>query len=102
MGVGSPPRTWGRRVKTRLQAFRRRFTPTHVGRTVYSSLPTRPPSVHPHARGEDGPRRRSAARRSVHPHARGEDSAKEPVVSGLYGSPPRTWGRRRATATPRY
>src|SRR5262249_55501354 len=30
---------------------------------------------------------------SVHPHARGEDAAVRLSHHGLYGSPPRTWGR---------
>ena len=70
--LGSPPRTWGIRLRLFLCRFGLRFTPTHVGNTdrIRSSAPPCP--VHPHARGEyDRPSR-------------------EPTLAG--GSPPRTWG----------
>jgi hypothetical protein len=75
--LGSPPRTWGiLDVKIQL-GHEVRFTPTHVGNTLQVRLGYREVSVHPHARGEYVP---SVDRRLAH-----------------FGSPPRTWGIRKAT-----
>ncbi len=98
MPDGSPPRTWGRRVAAAGRVDRRRFTPTHVGKT---SLPWSDPcaaSVHPHARGEDALTGDIIAEVAVHPHARGEDRMPVCRTSRRHGSPPRTWGRRRRSA----
>src|SRR5947208_2403642 len=72
--AGSPPRTWGSLPAPPMPAGFLRFTPTHVGKTATPCDPRPPPTVHPHARGEDSFRMDSAIPQ--------------------YGSPPRTWGRR--------
>jgi len=71
--VGSPPRTWGRRIHREGVVGFRWFTPTHVGKT---STSVRPRRAH-----------------MVHPHARGEDSLLLATARLSTGSPPRTWGR---------
>src|ERR1017187_2501754 len=55
--------------------FRKRFTPTRVGSTPNCAPFLLPPTVHPHARGDNGAKARGAAHRT--------------------GSPPRAWGQRR-------
>src|SRR5262249_3231366 len=37
---------------------------------------------------------------AVHPHARGEDGCTNALLRQIAGSPPRTWGRRRAKLPP--
>ncbi len=49
---GSPPHVWGARVNTRGDIRSIRFTPTRVGSTPSSSIPSPAPTVHPHTRGE--------------------------------------------------
>ncbi len=71
---GSPPRAWGRRRAWLIMTGKLRFTPTCVGKTRARPPARRPPSVHPHVRGEDG--------YSID------------QVTGNTGSPPRAWGRR--------
>ena len=73
---GSPPRTWGRLVRTATGMRNHRFTPTYVGQT-----------------GRCG---RWYAPAAVHPHVRGADVQQPRPLGGGGGSPPRTWGRRRA------
>ena len=74
---GSPPRAWGRRVWVGSHLRFNRFTPTCVGTTYQAQTGPASVAVHPHVRGDDYP----AA-----------------VVSGyISGSPPRAWGRRRAS-----
>ncbi len=83
---GSPPRVGGRRPQHRGCPGQRRFTPTRVGKTVSGSSWLLPPSVHPHACGEDR------------------------YLAGVWevadGSPPRVWGRhagrRRQHPLPRF
>src|SRR5207249_4436987 len=71
---GSPPRTWGNRQCCKRQIRRRRFTPTHVGKSRrWAGVMMAP---------------------SVHPHARGEISKRMPRLALTAGSPPRTWGNR--------
>ncbi len=72
--VGSPPRAWGRRGVGRAASANARFTPTCVGTTLCERRRRRPPSVHPHVRGDD---RLAIA-----------------ATGAAYGSPPRAWGRR--------
>src|SRR5947209_7828654 len=50
--LGSPPRTWGTLARRLAKAVGARFTPTHVGNTIWSAPPSSPATVHPHARGE--------------------------------------------------
>src|SRR5690606_27881176 len=71
--LGSPPRTWGRRLGGGQPRRSGRFTPTHVGT----------------ARLENRQLRAS----SVHPHARGDGAATGATALATGGSPPRTWGR---------
>ena len=91
---GSPPRTWGSREHLAVHAPRRRFTPTHVGKSGVGVFFRVPLSVHPHARGEvERPVARYAGE-PVHPHARGEVTCRALTTYFQYGSPPRTWGSR--------
>ena len=71
--AGPPPRVWGKRadVITAVDSFR--STPTRVGKTSRTKPRSRPPSVHPHACGENG---------VVRLHEAGE-----------FGPPPRVWGK---------
>jgi hypothetical protein len=50
---GSPPRTWGRQGPMTIARQTRRFTPTHVGKTLCPIAYDPVGTVHPHARGED-------------------------------------------------
>src|SRR5438094_13432 len=50
---GSPPRAWGRRLRTSVLRRRLGFTPTRVGTTPRAPGRWRSPAVHPHARGDD-------------------------------------------------
>ena len=77
-GCGSSPRTWGTRVLREHDDEVRRFIPTHVGNTQSAC--------------------RCGGLRTVHPHARGEHRAWHLQQLRCYGSSPRTWGTRRATA----
>src|SRR6266511_1616751 len=70
-----PPRAWGALHLAVQDGSDERLTPTGVGSTC---------------------RRRAASRpRAAHPHARGEHCNGRPIVSIVYGSPPRAWGARR-------
>ena len=77
---GSPPRVWGQRLWAALGGSGRRFTPTRVGTTVAGGTGRGTAPVHPHACGDNGPRRK---RRDLLP-----------------GSPPRVWGQRRGSCGP--
>ena len=70
---GSPPRAWGRRDQQELRHLVERFTPTCVGTAIDRRNYRRPPTVHPHVRG-DG-------------------ISDESTTEGGIGSPPRAWGR---------
>src|SRR2546421_575622 len=78
--AGSPPRAWGQRHAVGGVELQDRFTPTRVGTT-----PRCPPT---------------SSRQSVHPHARGDNDLTSPLGTIAYGSPPRAWGQRVATAVP--
>ena len=116
---GSPPRAWGRPIHPSARRGPSRFTPTCVGKTSMSPPSTRPYPVHPHVRGEDDVidapdvrhvrftptcvgKTHSFGRPGwefpVHPHVRGEDVIAVPFLRVAFGSPPRAWGRRDATA----
>ena len=71
---GSPPHTWGRRMHGERGERRRRFTPTHVGKTPSLFLA---PSLF----------------RFTPTHVGKTDPA-DLVLSSVTGSPPHTWGRR--------
>ncbi|MDB5033314.1 MAG: hypothetical protein JWQ98_555 [Chlorobi bacterium] len=69
---GSSPRMWGDRIVMSFRLWRRRFIPTHVGRSY-----ARP--------GAD-------SQLAVHPHACGEIFVAIVVSFGQPGSSPRMWG----------
>src|SRR5205085_1080581 len=115
VGLGSPPRAWGRLSSERVGNLLGRFTPTRVGKTPLRRGARATLPVHPHARGEDrrnwsmtfcvaGSPPRAWGRRefhqslihllAVHPHARGEDTREHKDSAYRLGSPPRAWGRR--------
>ncbi len=71
---GSSPRMWGTHSNRSPQIPQYRFIPTHVGNTCGQHLVSRLASVHPHACGEHGRRRRRYGPRR--------------------GSSPRMWGTR--------
>ncbi len=72
-GRGSPPRAWGRSVRSALGTSFGRFTPACVGTIACLSIGTQRFTVHPRVRGDDCVNHR----RSFH----------------RFGSPPRAWGR---------
>src|SRR5690606_9663300 len=72
---GPPPRAWGKLNLKFVPLGYGRSTPTRVGKTSPPSSAGSSPSVHPHARGENGTVPSPATNRSVHPHARGENAA---------------------------
>ena len=51
--AGSSPRVWGKRGSDARIGYFRRFIPTCVGKTYFSSVSTSWPSVHPHVCGEN-------------------------------------------------
>ena len=74
-GVGSPPRVWGKLLRPSETRWRRRFTPTRVGKTSVVQ-----------AAGRSTP---------VHPHACGENRVSGQAFAQVLGSPPRVWGKRK-------
>ncbi len=74
IAAGSPPRMWGTPLRPRRRIGCGRFTPTHVGNTVW------PPGRQP--------------RPAVHPHACGEHQRGRWRWLKSRGSPPRMWGTR--------
>ena len=93
MTIGSPPRVWGKRDNPMMVWASPRFTPTRVGKTRRTPLPTRPTPVHPHACGENATPSTNTAKAQVHPHACGENRRAVSAVPVLPGSPPRVWGK---------
>ncbi len=69
----TPPRAWGRRSLHGCDDVRRGNTPTCVGKTQRQARPVGGLRKHPHVRGEDSKRARSAAK--------------------AMETPPRAWGR---------
>ena len=69
----TPPRAWGRRGSTPPAPIAARNTPTCVGKTLLTYCRNRAPEKHPHVRGEDTTRVKTA-------------------VSKME-TPPRAWGR---------
>ena len=91
---GSPPRTWGRLDDLVGHGDRRRFTPTHVGKTGAERQEDHGQPVHPHARGEDAADNREQSERlRFTPTHVGKTSVSYSWSGALIGSPPRTWGR---------
>ena len=112
--IGSPPRTWGIRIRRPLTASSASVHPHARGEYAKRGpSPSSSASVHPHARGEYGggraligPRARftpthvgntlatpdASYNPSVHLHARGEYANGATALSSSAGSPPRTWG----------
>ena len=70
--LGSSPRTWGTVLHGSEVWCGSRFIPTHVGNSTISPSKVGPPTVHPHARGEQW--------------------EKHSVCMKNVGSSPRTWG----------
>ncbi len=112
---GSPPRAWGIPEFSVDALQPRRFTPTCVGNTSAGCPAQALLPVHPHVRGEYGPRapmafssmrftptcvgntstsRSISASTAVHPHVRGEYGWGPPSAQASSGSPPRAWGIR--------
>ena len=71
--IGTPPRAWGKRIRSIWTCFCRRYTPTCVGKTSISSA--------------------SLLSSSVHPHVRGENYVKQSAFQNYNGTPPRAWGK---------
>ena len=113
---GSSPRVWGKRCPSGRVAFRLRFIPTCVGKTMCSSSRRVMWSVHPHVCGENGQMRKSCRLSAVHPHVCGENGGGRdcwiarsrfiPTCVGktlrilrfstsATGSSPRVWGKPR-------
>ncbi len=74
---GSPPRAWGRFILEPEELQLGRFTPTCVGTVPPCARRARPITVHPHVRGD------------------GDRILVHQAIHG--GSPPRAWGRSRAS-----
>ncbi|EFC82256.1 conserved hypothetical protein [Parafrankia sp. EUN1f] len=75
---GSPPRAWGGPRGSCRGRYRRRITPTGVGRT----------------QGDHG----WVSAAADHPHGRGEDDSSTLPSEAVRGSPPRAWGGLREQA----
>ena len=73
----TPPRMWGRLIKAQLTVMRLRNTPTHVGKTLMFR-PTR-------------------FGKWKHPHACGEDDSDIFKTTQRAETPPRMWGRLKAS-----
>ncbi len=95
IGLGPPPRAWGRHDRARSLGSQGRSTPTRVG-TTHGHGTTRKVKVGPPPRawGRLGASRLSARNPAVHPHARGDNSLVVLAAVKAFGPPPRTWGRR--------
>ena len=112
---GSPPRVWGQHLPEVARLLDWRFTPTRVGTTLPIRLRAQPPTVHPHACGDNdwvgkavavspgSPPRvwgqrvgggEGVASESVHPHACGDNARMRVGKALTFGSPPRVWGQR--------
>ena len=101
----TPPRVWGRRLRSYSCRRRSRNTPTRVGKTRSTARWRRAPRKHPHACGED-PRRMQAAqvcretpprvwgRLGVGPHAQA-DARNTPTRVGKTTTAPRSCRRPR-------
>ncbi len=70
--IGSSPRMWGTRRISRIDGFKYRFIPTHVGNTSLM--------------------RKRGTNHTVHPHACGEHTAAPDLTDAEIGSSPRMWG----------
>ena len=77
----TPPRAWGRLVRSDDTQGNRRNTPTCVGKTCW--------------------RRLSLSCCRKHPHVRGEDLAYTSHKAQLWETPPRAWGRPLRPPVPR-
>ena len=112
---GSPPRVWGRRRPLHIMRTHRsvhphvcgegvqpaefpfpipRFTPTCVGKAVAGQIEGEMSTVHPHVCGEGGVTWNAIAHWTrFTPTCVGKAPVCPPIVSPLFGSPPRVWGR---------
>ena len=100
-GWETPPRAWGRRVKSRVYVVVGGNTPTCVGKTGLKLLRVPARWKHPHVRGED---QRTFYRHRFlilkHPHVRGEDFLPNVPHGVGVETPPRAWGRQRGEGCP--
>ena len=81
LALETPPRAWGRLVRSDDTQGNRRNTPTCVGKTCW--------------------RRLSLSCCRKHPHVRGEDLAYTSHKAQLWETPPRAWGRPLRPPVPR-
>ena len=94
VGVGSPPRVWGKRNGSRRMAAGGRFTPTRVGKTHVGPYPCHIIRFTPTRVGKTVGCGSMIRCTSVHPHACGENCSTPRSPRGGSGSPPRVWGKR--------
>ena len=111
--LGSPPHTWGTRYRRGQDGRRGRFTPTHVGNSIWlrdnwCMQPGSPPHTWgtrkllydigqilrftPTHVGNSKEHGLSYISPSVHPHTRGELHRAAMYIDPSPGSPPHTWG----------
>ena len=91
---GSPPRVWGKLSDDAAKIWKRRFTPTRVGKTPPPARRSSPSPVHPHACGENfrfGVCQRSE--HAVHPHACGENFLYRRLITRLQRFTPTRVGK---------
>ncbi len=98
--LGPPPRAWGTRTPGPGGAPVTRSTPTRVGNTGRPAGGRSPQPVHPHARGEHGPKGRTTrARRGPPPRAWGTRSSHCDKNDTERSTPTRVGNTTRGTAT---
>ena len=93
LGLGPPPRVWGKRPGPCPKPREGRSTPTRVGKTTLPRKPISPPPVHPHACGEnENCRSRIPPSAGPPPRVWGKRYG---LTYGImwYGPPPRVWGK---------
>jgi len=91
---GLPPRAWGRPNMGTSHRLRCRFTPTCVGTTFCTLLPSLLRWVYPHVRGDDALFTKGAGRRfRFTPTCVGTTHKRFLQFDVLGGLPPRAWGR---------
>ena len=94
--AGSPPHTWGIRIRRYRQPLPGRFTPTYMGNTSASIFALPAVAVHPHIHGEyRNPITELLALSGSPPHTWGIRHIRPPwslFLEKYNGSPPHTWG----------
>ena len=95
VGIGSPPRGWGKPKVEQANLSSTRFTPTRVGKTVVEDLrPCGALGSPPRGWGKLPTSPHPSLTQTVHPHAGGENLGGDFLSLGYHGSPPRGWGKR--------